>query len=86
MVVLWLHVILKFKIYAAHCCTAATSSRRRARSRVYESYDAVRPRKARCEAVPDNPKTGDTYQTHITVEEEAALAFWGGRGLRARNK
>ena len=37
-----------------------------------ESYDAVRWQKGRCESAPDNP------QDIRVVEEEAALAFFGG--------
>ena len=48
---------------------------------VYESYDAVRSWKARCEAQHlTTPRPG----TQIKAEEEAALGIWEGGRLRAR--
>ena len=44
----------------------------RAQQYTFESCDAMRSRKAQCQAPPDNPETGDTS---ITAEkDETALA------------
>ena len=49
-----LQVIWKFVPH-----TAAAAAQVAARTAVHESFGAVRSRKGQCQALPDNPETGD---------------------------
>lgn len=64
-------------IAAAVATSQAGVQKPRAQQQHTSLYDAVRSQKARCEAAPDNPKTGHTYDSRGT-EEEAALGNFGG--------
>ena len=64
-VILFLNVILKGMPHTAHRPlqeAAAAEDASRAAVQVL-SYDAMRSRKAQCQAPPDNPETGDTYHS-----------------------
>ena len=52
-------IVCNFEFYAARCCNKAAEDTPRAHQ--HESSDTVRSRKARCQELPDNPETRDTY-------------------------
>ena len=61
-----LHVILKVTPHTAHrgsLLKEAGAAEDASRAAVHvESSDTMRSRKAQCQAPPDNPETGDTYE------------------------
>ena len=66
-----------FEIFAAHrrALLRQVAAPDAARTVIHESSDAVSPRKAQCQALPDYPETGDTpLHTSPVVDEEPALA------------
>ena len=70
------YAILKFVPHtAARCCCHKQQHKTPCTQQaVDESSGAVRSRKAQCQALPDNPETGDTYHTSSSRERSCAVA------------
>ena len=69
-------IACSFEICAAHrrSLLLQQAAAQDARTAVHESSGAVRSRKAQCQALPDNPETGDTYHTSSSRERSCAVA------------
>ena len=68
-------IACNFEICAAHrrsLLLQQAAAQDAARTATHESSGAVRSRKARCQARPDNPETGDTYRTSSSRERSCA--------------